>query len=72
LEAVNPAAAKQFLKDAISMCGRMIHTPSGKLDSQKYDRDGQVRTPQRPFSSAPLLILMLFMSSASILLIGLL
>lgn len=41
LEAVNPAAAKQFLKDAISMCGRMIHTPSGKLDSQKYDRDGQ-------------------------------
>jgi len=45
LEAVNPAAAKQFLKDAISMCGRMIHTPSGKLDSQKYDRDGQVRTP---------------------------
>jgi len=54
------------------MCGRMIHTPSGKLDSQKYDRDGQVRTPQRPFSSAPLLILMLFMSSASILLIGLL
>ncbi|KAF9453224.1 FAD/NAD(P)-binding domain-containing protein [Macrolepiota fuliginosa MF-IS2] len=41
LEAVNPAAAQRFLKDAIPMRGRMIHTLSGKPDSQKYDRDGQ-------------------------------
>ncbi|KAJ3561899.1 hypothetical protein NP233_g9909 [Leucocoprinus birnbaumii] len=41
LEAVNPAAAQRFLQDAIPMRGRMIHTLSGKLDSQKYDRDGQ-------------------------------
>lgn len=45
LEAVNPAAAQRFLQDAIPMRGRMIHTLSGKLDSQKYDRDGQVRCP---------------------------
>jgi len=42
LEVVSPAAAQRFLKDAIPMSGRMIHTPSGELDSQKYDRDGQV------------------------------
>lgn len=47
LEAVNPAAAQRFLKDAIPMRGRMIHTLSGKLDSQKYDRDGQVRISSR-------------------------
>ncbi|KXN85468.1 Kynurenine 3-monooxygenase [Leucoagaricus sp. SymC.cos] len=41
LQAVNPAAAQRFLRDAIPMRGRMIHTLSGKLDSQKYDRDGQ-------------------------------
>lgn len=41
LEAVNPAAARRFLQDAIPMRGRMIHTLSGELDSQTYDRDRQ-------------------------------
>jgi kynurenine 3-monooxygenase len=43
LEAIEPAAAKQFLQSAIPMHGRMIHKLSGELDSQLYDRDGQVR-----------------------------
>lgn len=42
LESVEPAAAQRFLNDAIPMRGRMIHKLSGKLDSQPYDRDGQV------------------------------
>ncbi|KAF8201673.1 FAD/NAD-binding domain-containing protein [Pholiota molesta] len=41
LEAIEPAAAKQFLQSAIPMHGRMIHKLSGELDSQLYDRDGQ-------------------------------
>ncbi|KAF9483907.1 FAD/NAD(P)-binding domain-containing protein [Pholiota conissans] len=41
LEAIEPAAAKQFLQSAIPMRGRMIHKVSGELDSQLYDRDGQ-------------------------------
>ena len=43
LEAIDPAAAQRFLQDAIPMHGRMIHKLSGELDSQFYDRDGQVR-----------------------------
>ena len=43
LEAIDPAAAQRFLQDAIPMHGRMIHKLSGELDSQLYDRDGQVR-----------------------------
>jgi len=42
LEVIDPAAAHRFLQDAIPMRGRMIHNISGKLDSQIYDRDGQV------------------------------
>ena len=42
LEAIHPAAASRFLQDAIPMRGRMIHKLSGELDSQPYDRDGQV------------------------------
>ncbi|KAF9005566.1 hypothetical protein BDQ17DRAFT_1353375 [Cyathus striatus] len=41
LQAVDAPAAQRFLHDAIPMCGRMIHTQSGDLDSQLYDRDGQ-------------------------------
>lgn len=44
LEVVNPATAQRFLQDAIPMRGRMIHTLSGRLDSQPYDKDGQVCT----------------------------
>lgn len=51
-------AAQRFLKDAIPMSGRMIHTSSGKLDSQKYDRDGQVGISQCSLSSASLIISM--------------
>lgn len=43
LESIEPAAAKRFLQSAIPMHGRMIHKLSGELDSQLYDRDGQVR-----------------------------
>lgn len=43
LESIEPAAAKRFLESAIPMRGRMIHKLSGELDSQLYDRDGQVR-----------------------------
>ena len=42
LESVEPATAQRFLRDAIPMRGRMIHKLSGELDSQPYDRDGQV------------------------------
>jgi hypothetical protein len=40
--AVDPAAAQAFLQTAIPMYGRMIHKQTGELDSQLYDRDGQV------------------------------
>ena len=42
LEAVEPVLATQFLESAIPMRGRMIHNQTGELDSQLYDRDGQV------------------------------
>lgn len=43
LESIEPATAQRFLESAIPMRGRMIHKLSGELDSQPYDRDGQVR-----------------------------
>ena len=42
LEAVEPALAKRILQLAVPMSGRMIHRQTGELDSQLYDRDGQV------------------------------
>jgi len=44
MDAVDPAAARAFLQTAIPMYGRMIHKQTGELDSQLYDRDGQVST----------------------------
>lgn len=35
-------AAADVLKDAIPMRGRMIHDAHGRLESQNYDRHGQV------------------------------
>lgn len=49
LEAIDPAAAQRFLRDAIPMRGRMIHKLSGELDSQHYDRDGQVSEKESLF-----------------------
>jgi len=62
LEAIDAEVAHRFLEEAIPMRGRMIHTQSGELDSQLYDKDGQVsasvprllvrgdqRTEKRPF-----------------------
>jgi hypothetical protein len=43
LEAIDPAATRRFLQTVIPMRGRMIHHLKGQLDSQLYDRDGQVR-----------------------------
>lgn len=42
LDAIDPAVAERFLGASIPMRGRMIHSQSGELDSQIYDRDGQV------------------------------
>ena len=42
LQAIDPAAAGRFLQTATAMRGRMIHDTRGRLDSQPYDRDGQV------------------------------
>lgn len=42
LEAIDAATVQKFMQDAIPMRGRMIHSQSGLLDSQLYDRDGQV------------------------------
>ena len=42
LHAVHPNCVDEFLLHAIPMRGRMIHKPNGQLDSQQYDRDGQV------------------------------
>jgi kynurenine 3-monooxygenase len=42
IKAVNPNAAQRFLDSAIPMRGRMIHKKDGLLDSQLYDKDGQV------------------------------
>jgi hypothetical protein len=44
LQAVlGPEATARFLQTVIPMRGRMIHHVNGKLDSQQYDRHGQVR-----------------------------
>jgi kynurenine 3-monooxygenase len=43
IRAVDAEAADTILKTAIPMRGRMIHGSNGKLDSQLYDKDGQVR-----------------------------
>jgi hypothetical protein len=37
-------AAAEVLQDAIPMSGRMIHHTNGRLQSQAYDRHGQVRS----------------------------
>ena len=42
LGAVEPGLATRILQSAIPMRGRMIHKQTGELDSQLYDRDGQV------------------------------
>lgn len=44
MQAIDPAAASRFLDSVIPMHGRMIHDSNGNLDSQPYDRDGQVGT----------------------------
>ena len=44
MQAIDPAAASRFLDSVIPMHGRMIHDSNGNLDSQLYDRDGQVGT----------------------------
>lgn len=43
LQAIDPAATERFMRTVIPMRGRMIHDTHGKLDSQLYDMDGQVR-----------------------------
>jgi len=42
LRAVDPSAADRFLDTVIPMRGRMIHDVHGNLQSQPYDKDGQV------------------------------
>ena len=42
MQAIDPVAASGFLDNVIPMRGRMIHDSSGNLDSQPYDRNGQV------------------------------
>jgi kynurenine 3-monooxygenase len=42
MQAIDPVAASRFLDNVIPMRGRMIHDSSGNLDSQPYDRNGQV------------------------------
>jgi hypothetical protein len=42
IQAIDPVAASRFLDNVIPMRGRMIHDSSGSLDSQPYDRNGQV------------------------------
>lgn len=51
LQAIDPAATNRFLETVIPMHGRMIHDVNGNLDSQAYDREGQVS------NSFPLFIL---------------
>jgi kynurenine 3-monooxygenase len=43
LQAIDPVATGRFMQTVIPMRGRMIHDMNGKLDSQLYDMDGQVR-----------------------------
>ena len=42
IQTIDPAAADRFLSTVIPMRGRMIHDAQGRLQSQPYDRDGQV------------------------------
>ncbi|KAJ3559340.1 hypothetical protein NM688_g409 [Phlebia brevispora] len=42
LQAIDPGATKRFHDAVIPMRGRMIHDEHGNLDSQPYDRNGQV------------------------------
>jgi kynurenine 3-monooxygenase len=42
LETIDPAATRRFMQAAVPMRGRMIHKLNGNLESQLYDRDGQV------------------------------
>ena len=42
MQAIDSAAASRFLDNVIPMRGRMIHGSDGNLDSQPYDRNGQV------------------------------
>ena len=42
MQEIDPVAASGFLDNVIPMRGRMIHDSSGNLDSQPYDRNGQV------------------------------
>jgi kynurenine 3-monooxygenase len=42
IQAIDPAAASRFLNNVIPMHGRMIHDLNGNLESQPYDRNGQV------------------------------
>lgn len=49
IHAIDPAAADRFMQTVIPMRGRMIHHSNGKLDSQLYDRDGQV-SPKTTFA----------------------
>lgn len=42
LKAVDPKASERFLRSVIPMRGRMIHGLRGELQSQPYDRNGQV------------------------------
>ena len=44
LKAIDPGASDRFLHSVIPMKGRMIHDVQGHLDSQLYDRNGQVST----------------------------
>jgi kynurenine 3-monooxygenase len=43
LQAIDPDATEHFLDAVIPMRARMIHRSDGTLDSQAYDRHGQVR-----------------------------
>lgn len=56
LGAVEPVLATRFLQSAIPMRGRMIHKQSGELDSQLYDRDGQVTYLQETMTCFYLII----------------
>ncbi len=53
INAIDPKAAQSFLQAVVPMRGRMIHHSSGNLDSQLYDRDGQVRDLKLPFLDTP-------------------
>ena len=42
MQTIDPAATSRFLDNVIPMHGRMIHDSNGNLESQPYDRNGQV------------------------------